>query len=79
MDPRDTICALSTAPGRSGIAVVRLSGAGCLELLRGAFRPERPVDSWPARRAMLGRLVDARSGEEIDEAIVTRGARCPSA
>ena len=67
LDTADTICALSTPPGRSGIAVVRLSGADCLPILRqisGETLPE-------PRKACLRRLTDPRSGEEIDEAVVT--------
>jgi len=61
---RDTIYALSSAPGRAGIAVLRVSGprAGvALESLTEAGIPE-------PRRATLRRLVEA--GEEIDQALV---------
>jgi tRNA modification GTPase len=67
LNPTDTICALSTPPGRSGIAVVRLSGTECLPMLRqisGKAMPE-------PRKACLRRLTDLRSGEEIDEAVVS--------
>jgi tRNA modification GTPase len=68
MDLRDTICALSTAPGRSGIAVVRVSGPESFELLARIFHSQKPVDP---RRATLGLILDPRSGAEIDETIVT--------
>ena len=67
LNPTDTICALSTPPGRSGIAVVRLSGSECLPIIRqicGETIPE-------PQKACLRRISDPRSGEEIDEAIVT--------
>ena len=67
LNPTDTICALSTPPGRSGIAVVRLSGLECLSILQqicGKTIPE-------SQKACLRRITDPRSGEEIDEAIVT--------
>ena len=67
MDITDTICALSTPPGRSGIAVVRLSGANCLPILRQISGKEPPEP----RKACFGRLTDPRSGEEIDEAVIT--------
>jgi len=66
-DPSDTICALSTPPGRSGIAVVRLSGADCLPILRQISEKTIPEP----RKACLRHLADPRSGEEIDEAVVT--------
>jgi tRNA modification GTPase len=67
----DTICALSTPPGRSGIAVVRLSGLHTLDIVRRIFFPRKTYESLPHRTAILGRIVDPRDGSEIDEAIVT--------
>lgn len=61
----DTIFALSTAPGRAGVAVVRVSGpsaAPCLETIAG----DVPVP----RRATLRRLRDPKSGSGIDRALV---------
>jgi len=63
---KDTIVALSTPPGESGIAVVRISGsaaAGIVEAMAsGACLP-------PPRTLSLVTLKD-RSGEPIDEALV---------
>lgn len=63
---RDTITALSTAPGRSAIAIVRVSGARAFELSQTLVRP------WPAavRHATLCKVSD-ETGRPIDEAIVT--------
>lgn len=61
----ETIFALGTAPGRAGIAVLRLSGPGAgaaLERLCGRRLP-------PARRAVLRRFVDPAGGEIIDEGL----------
>lgn len=67
----DTICALSSAPGRAGIAVVRVSGAGCFPLVRQVFVPDRVDDEeMSPRRALLGRIVDA-TGEELDRGLLT--------
>ena len=63
--PQDTIYALATPPGRSGVAVVRLSGPGAIlasEKLTGR--------RLPARRASLALLRDPASGDLIDSAIV---------
>ena len=60
-----TIYALSTPPGRSGVAVVRLSGAdagGMLDALAGLPRPA-------ARQAAL-RSIRASDGSLIDRALV---------
>ena len=63
---RDTIAALSTAPGRSAIAVVRISGKEAFRLGQDLIKP------WPtsARHATLCRISD-ESNQPIDEALVT--------
>lgn len=64
MADTDTIYALSTAPGRAGIAVLRLSGptAGpALAALAGAVPPPR--------RARLVRFRDPAGGEPIDQGL----------
>ena len=70
-DLTDTICALSTPPGRSGIAVVRLSGPQTFSLVRRVFLTGSDYEKLPARRAVLGRVVDPRNGSEMDETIAT--------
>jgi tRNA modification GTPase len=64
----DTIVALSTPPGRSGIGVVRLCGKSALELTRSLlhdpdFNPE-------PNRATLKAILDPDSGEILDRAIL---------
>ncbi len=71
VDLTDTICALSSAPGRSGIAVVRLSGPACFDILGNVFAPAQPQKQIPMRRAVLGRVLDPESHAELDEALVT--------
>lgn len=65
MSPSDTIFALSSAPGRAGVAVIRISGpqAGlALEDMAGACPPPRV--------AHLTRLNDPGTGEALDEGLV---------
>lgn len=69
MRPTDTIVALSTPPGRSGIGVIRLSGPGALPLTRTLLR-EETYDPEP-HRAILKAVHDPESGEVIDRALVT--------
>jgi tRNA modification GTPase len=65
--PSDTIIALATAPGRSAIAIVRLSGAGADAIAARLVRP------WPpAPRVAALCTVYSRTGERLDQAIVTR-------
>ncbi len=70
-DLADTICAVSTAPGRSGIAVVRVSGPQSFPLFSRVFLTKSFYEKLPPRHAMLGRIVDPRNGWEIDEAVAT--------
>ncbi|HEY0301704.1 MAG TPA: tRNA uridine-5-carboxymethylaminomethyl(34) synthesis GTPase MnmE, partial [Rhizomicrobium sp.] len=61
----DTIFALSSAPGRAGVAVIRVSGPNALVVqvaLTGAVPPE-------ARRAALRQFVDEQ-GDPIDQGLV---------
>ncbi|WP_207485333.1 tRNA uridine-5-carboxymethylaminomethyl(34) synthesis GTPase MnmE [Arenibaculum pallidiluteum] len=62
----DTVFALASAPGRGGVAVMRVSGpaaGGALSALTGRSLP-------PARRASLARLRDPGTGDPIDTGIV---------
>jgi len=68
-DPADTICALSTAPGHSGLAVVRVSGTNSLKIYKKIFRHKKGKHSPESRTATLGRIVDPVAGTEIDEAV----------
>lgn len=70
-DISDTICALSTAPGRSGLAIVRISGSRAVSIIKGIFKAKTKFEAPPARSAILGRFVDPRDGAEIDEGILT--------
>ena len=71
VDLTDTICALSTAHGRSGIALVRLSGPDCFKILARVFSPARPDAEMTARMAVLGHVFDPRTHEQLDETLVT--------
>jgi tRNA modification GTPase len=64
MTVKDTIFALSSGPGRAGIAVVRVTGPAAATVL------SRMAGSLPtARRAML-RMLRSKAGEIIDQAMV---------
>lgn len=61
-----TIFALATAPGRAGVAVVRVSGAGAGDALRALTGRGLPQ----ARMATLLRLSQPGTGETLDDALV---------
>ena len=63
----DTIVAISTPPGRGGIGVVRLSGAGALAMAAPVLALRTPLES---ARARFTHVLDAQ-GEVLDEAVVT--------
>ncbi len=63
-----TIFALASAPGRAGVAVVRISGARVLEALQALGVEDIP----PARQATLRRLRARQTQQVIDHALVLR-------
>ena len=67
--PSDTIVALSTPPGRSGIGVIRISGSKSLEILRSLISAES-YDPKP-NLLTLKSLVDPKSGATLDQALVS--------
>lgn len=69
----DTVCAIATAPGNGGIAVLRLSGLKAISIARKlcGFLPEQP-ESHRVYYGFLKRLDDGTSpGEKLDEVLVT--------
>ena len=71
MNPHSTIVAISTAPGRGGIGVVRLSGDQALPITRTLLHGNPTLASWTP---VLAHLTDAQ-GAVIDQAVVTYFAR----
>jgi tRNA modification GTPase len=69
MEPIDTIVALSTPPGRSGIGVIRLSGPDALPLTRSLLH-ENVYDPEPNRVILKG-LRDPENGEVLDRVLLT--------
>lgn len=66
MADSDTIFALATPPGRSALAVFRISGRRAGEVLDVLTRRARP----DPRQAALRAIYDPESGEKIDRALV---------
>jgi tRNA modification GTPase len=65
----DPIVALATPLGRSGIAVIRLSGDSALTIAASLARVE--PDRFVARQATLRKLIDPATSDMIDEAVFT--------
>jgi tRNA modification GTPase len=65
----DTIVALATPLGRSGIGVIRLSGADSLKIVRKLTRDENFLPE--PRFAALKKLYDLETSDVIDETVIT--------
>jgi len=70
----DTIVAIATPAGRGGIGVVRLSGTDAVRIAEGMLRL-RGGKKLEAGRAHFGELVEAATGERIDEVVATYFAK----
>ncbi len=71
MDPRDTIVAIATPPGRGGLGIVRLSGSDAVTIANQLVRVRSPLVSWSSVR---GELLDA-AGQLVDDVLITWFAR----
>lgn len=65
----DTIVALATPPGRSGIGVIRLSGTRSLEIARTLIQDENLKPE--SHLVVLKNLRDPDTGEILDQALLT--------
>jgi tRNA modification GTPase len=67
----DTIIAVSTPPGYGGLGIIRLSGPAARRVASRFFKPQsKKTGTLPARSPVLGDIVDARTGERLDEAVL---------
>jgi len=63
----ETIVAVATPPGRSAIALVRVSGLQARKLVSQQLQLQR---DWPRRQAFLARFLD-RKGQPLDRVLIT--------
>lgn len=66
----ETICAISTPPGESAIAVIRLSGKNAVSIAGTIFRGRNPLSSFKSHTAHFGEIVDPTNQEVLDEVLV---------
>lgn len=66
---QDTICAISSAPGVGGIAVVRVSGPEAFSIVDKIWRG-RPIADMDTHTAHLGTVIDT-DGTALDQAVAT--------
>ena len=67
----DVIYALATAWARSAIAVVRASGAGCIERLYPVVGSRRDIRKLATNTAHYCRLKDPADGKPVDDIVLT--------
>ena len=65
----DTICAVSTPPGRGGIAVIRVSGPQALDIVQKCWQGKSLADM-ASHTVHLGHLTDT-TGDVLDQAVLT--------
>ena len=76
MKNENTICALSTAPGVGGVAVIRISGSEALAIADKIYRPAKavPLAEQPAYTLSYGKIM---KGDEVLDDVVTGVFRSP--
>ena len=69
----DTICAIATALGEGGIAIIRISGDKALDITSKIFRPKSNDDikNMKSYTMKYGHIYDMESNELVDEVIIS--------
>lgn len=67
----DVIAAISTPPGKGGVAVIRVSGEGAFEVIKKLFFPitKKPFEEIKPRYAVYGEIIE--DTEVIDDVLLT--------
>lgn len=67
----DTIAAISTAVGESGIAVIRVSGPESIREVGRLFRSKTKLEDAESHTVHYGFIIDPRTEEKLEEVLVT--------
>ena len=67
----NVIAAISTPPGKGGVAVIRMSGKGSFDIADKVFKPisGKAISDYPARTQIYGYII--YNGEKIDDGMLT--------
>ena len=67
----NVIAQVSTPPGKGGVAVIRMSGEGSLDIAKKVFLPfsGKEIDSYPPRTQIYGYIL--YNGEKVDDGMLT--------
>ncbi len=66
-----TIAAIATPPGPGAIGVIKISGNLAEKILKRLFKPLKPLKEFQSHRLYYGFIKDPRTGELVDEVLVT--------
>ena len=66
----DTIAAISTPFGESGIGIVRISGSSAETIARKLFKPKIDQPSFISHHFHYGEIIDIPSGKTVDEVLI---------
>ncbi|MFB5676979.1 tRNA uridine-5-carboxymethylaminomethyl(34) synthesis GTPase MnmE [Paenibacillus terreus] len=67
----DTIAAISTAVGESGIAVIRVSGPNAVVEVERIFKSKTPLTHALSHTVHYGHILNPENGEKVEEVLVT--------
>lgn len=74
---QDTICAVSTAPGAGGVAVIRVSGTDAIRICDTIFVPKIEGKNLQSQKAYTLRYGSIRRGEELIDDVLVALFRAP--
>ncbi len=74
---QDTICAVSTAPGAGGVAVIRVSGTDAITICDTIFAPKTEEKNLQSQKAYTLRYGSIRRGEELIDDVLVALFRAP--
>ncbi len=66
----ETIAAISTPFGESGIGIVRMSGSSAEAIARKLFKPKRNQSCFVSHHFHYGEIIDIQSGKAVDEVLI---------
>ena len=66
----ETIAAISTPFGESGIGIVRISGPSAESIARKLFRPKKDQPYFISHHFHFGEIIDNQSGNPVDEVLI---------
>jgi tRNA modification GTPase len=69
-DQEDTIAAISTPFGESGIGIVRLSGSLAESIAKKLFKPKSDLPYFTSHRFHYGEIIEPKSGNPVDEVLI---------